>query len=118
MNGKQAKAIRRICGDNKKAARFARKRYATAGTSASQNPKFRNVSPDVATGRPGKGEPNTAAPQEKPMRAIGSIALALKCKARELVRPFVPYNCRDPIKYLSHGPRTRVNAVLQQLRAA
>lgn len=118
MNAKQAKAIRRIHGDNKQAARRMRRAYARSATSAAQCPLFRHTSPDVATGRPANGRPIATAPQDKPLRAIFSIAKDFKVKARELVRPFVAYDCRDPIKFLAHGPRARVNAVLQQIRAA
>lgn len=123
MNATQAKAIRRIHGDNKKAARRMRRAYARSATSAAQCPLFRHTSPDVATGRPGNGAPIATAPQDKPLRAIFSIANEQKVSARELVRPFVDLASlyaghRDPIKYLAHGPRARVNAVLQQIRSA
>lgn len=120
MNAKQAKAIRRIHGDNKQAARRMRRAYARSATSAAQCPLFRHTSPDVATGRPANGRPIATAPQDKPLRAIFSIANEQKTTARILIANAVfPGDCgRDPIKYLAHGPRARVNAVLQQIRAA
>jgi hypothetical protein len=118
MNAKKAKTIRRLCGDDKKSARRVRHDYARAPTSKAQQSKRLGAGPSVPVGRPGSGAPIRTAPQDKPLRAIFSIAKELKVKARELVRPFVAYDCRDPIKHLAHGPRARVNAVLQQLRAA
>ena len=118
MNARKAKAIRRTFGDDKKAARRMRRAYNISGTMAAQRSKNIGNGPNVPTGRPVNGWPSTTALQDKPLRAIFSIAAEFKMKARELLRPFTPYDCRDPIKHLAHGPRTRVNAVLQQLRAA
>lgn len=120
MNGKQAKAIRRIYGDNKKAARYARKVRTRAGTELSQMPKFRNVSPDVAIGRAGNGKPDAMAPHASPLRAIFQIADGNHKVARHLIaNELFPMDFgRDPIKFLSHGPRTRANAVLRQLKTA
>lgn len=118
MNARKAKAIRRTFGDDKKSARRMRHAMNISATMAAQRPKNIGTGPRVPTGRPANGKPSSTAPQDKPLRAIFSIAKEIETGARELVRPFTPYYCRDPIKYLAHGPRTRVNAVLQQLRAA
>lgn len=120
MNAKKAKLIRRVFGSDKKSARLNRRAYTRDATSASQNPKFRSVTPDVACGRPGYDKPDRMAPHAKPLRAILQIAKGKPSVARILISNALhPMNCgRDPIKFLATGPRTRVNAVLRQLLAA
>lgn len=118
MNGKKAKTIRRLFGDKKKAARQLRRDWTNGPTSTAQRPKNLGAGPAVPVGRAGNGKPDAMAPHATPLRAIFQIASEQKVNVRNLVRPFTPYDFRDPIKYLSNGPRTRVNAVLRQLQAA
>ena len=117
MNGKRARSIRRFFGENKTAARRARHDIARDLTAAAQQPKNLGAGPAVPVGRAGNGKPDAMAPHASPLRAIFEISREQKVNVRDLVRPFTPYDCRDPIKYLAHGPRTRVNAVLRQLQA-
>lgn len=118
MNAKKAKTIRRLCGDDKKSARRLRRARTSGPTDAAQQPKNLGAGPAVPVGRAGYGPRNAMAPHASPLRAIFEIAREQKVNVRDLVRPFTPYDCRDPIKHLANGPRTRVNAVLRQLQAA
>jgi hypothetical protein len=118
MNAKKAKTIRRLCGDDKKSARRMRHDNTRALTSAAQQPKNIGTGPNVPVGRPANGVPSASAPQDKPLRAI--LNMHSPRAARILIANALhPMDCgRDPIKFLANGPRTRANAVLQQLRAA